>query len=162
MLERQKLMLILILLAIVFVVNVVVYEHHLRKDFVKLLKCNEKIKREFQMLNYFLKYEYWKEPLADSLLKMNVNCIAVYGLGEVGNRVIERLEDSQIEVKYGIDCGKGADWCRNRKVYTLEEQLPQVDVILISVFDKDSEIRKKLQEKTNVKIMSLEEIVCWT
>ena len=84
--------------------------------------------------------------------------IAIYGLGMAGNHLLADLENSSIKVIYGID-RLGSQLKRSFPVYTVEEELPEVDIIVVSViYDFDS-IYKILKEKFHGVIVSLEEIV---
>lgn len=84
--------------------------------------------------------------------------IAIYGLGMAGNHLLADLENSSIEIVYGID-KLGNQLRQNFPIYTMDAELPEADVIVVSViYDFDS-IYKSLKGKFSGPIVSLEEIV---
>lgn len=86
------------------------------------------------------------------------NHIALYGLGMAGNHLLAELEKSQVEIIYGID-RLGDKFKLAFPVYTLDEELPEADVIVVSVTYDFDNIYKSLKQKFAGSIVSLEEIV---
>lgn len=84
--------------------------------------------------------------------------IAIYGLGKMGNHLLKELKDTNIQVLYAIDT-KGDAVCNDTVVYTLNDKLPDTDLIVVTpVFDYDN-IERSLREKTDTKIVSLNSVV---
>lgn len=79
-------------------------------------------------------------------------------MGEIGARLYYELKDSEIELSYAIDSNSLAAYSE-LEVYNLEGKLPDAELIVVTaIFDFD-EIESKLSEITNIKIVSLEDIV---
>ena len=89
--------------------------------------------------------------------------IAIYGMGELGNRLLEELKSSpSVEVKYGIDKLKGhtyTDLPMKVLSESSKESLSGVDVIVVTAVFDINNIREKLEEVTDCEIISLEDVV---
>ena len=84
--------------------------------------------------------------------------IAIYGMGELGNRLLEELKDSDIEIAYAID-RKAEKIYSDLKVVAVEEELTPVDAIIVTPIFMYDEIEELLMDKVNYPIISLEDVV---
>lgn len=85
--------------------------------------------------------------------------IAIYGLGELGNRLYEQLKDSkQVAIKYGIDKQKEKG-IEGLRLYRPGEALLPVDAVVVtSIFDFEN-IKKTLALQIDCPIFSLEKVI---
>ena len=90
---------------------------------------------------------------------MNYKKIAIYGMGEFANRLMEELKNSDVEVVYGIDKDVCNSTSRVRNVYSLNDDLPQVDAIVVTPFYDMKSIKCDLKKKVDCPIVSLEEVI---
>ena len=75
-----------------------------------------------------------------------------------GETLIEELKETNVEAVYGID--KNADNIYvDISMYTIEENLPPVDAVVVTAITFFDEIEKKLSEKLECPIISLEDIL---
>lgn len=89
------------------------------------LQFNENI------LNAWLMLKNRNKKFEDFFVQRGYQNIAVYGMGYLGERFLEELKTSKVNVKYGIDrevVKKG-----DLLVYTMEDELPKADVIIVTV-----------------------------
>lgn len=85
--------------------------------------------------------------------------IAIYGIGEVGNRLYEELcRTSDIQIAYAIDAAPGKGHSQLR-VYTPEEPLPPVDAVIVSVDFLFPEIKPMLEEKVSCPVLSIDDVI---
>ena len=84
--------------------------------------------------------------------------IAIYGIGDVGSRFYEEMKNSNIEVKYAID-KKAGSVLVDLEVFSLEDKLPEVDVIVVTPFNFYDEIEGDLMEVSEADIVSIEDII---
>ena len=84
--------------------------------------------------------------------------IAIYGMGEIGNRLFEELSRfSRIKVKYGVD--KNVKQFQAVPILGLEDELPNVDVIVVTNNYIYEQIHELLQRKTTCPIVSIDDVV---
>ena len=117
-----------------------------------------KFKTYYNTLNRWLELKQKGVSLDKWFQKNGYKNAAVYGMGELGNRLYEELKDTEIRVEYAIDknaYGVSLDI----PVYQKEDELPDVDVIVISAVFAFSEISGELEKKCTCPIVSLEDIV---
>lgn len=90
----------------------------------------------------------------------HIQTIAIYGMASVGLRLQDELRKTNVEVKYGIDKYK----YKNRTdldIVTPDEKLEKVDAIIVTAIYYFAEIRDELSKKTDIAIISLEEVLDW-
>lgn len=96
--------------------------------------------------------------LAEYFKKNNYKTVAIYGMKELGERLLDELKDSGITVCYAID--KNADQIyADVDILTPEDELKPVDVIVVTAIYYFDEIEENLSEKVDYPIVSLEDIV---
>ena len=84
--------------------------------------------------------------------------VAVYGMKELGERFLDELKDTGIEVKYVVDRSKDMVVTDLPK-YTPDEELPEVDVMVVTAVYYYSDIAEEMEEKVTFPIVSLEDVV---
>lgn len=84
--------------------------------------------------------------------------IAVYGYSDMASRLTEELEGSSIHIDYYLD--KEKKWTEDGKqTIQIEEFVSSVDIIVITAFYYYDEIKKMLDERFLIGIISLKEII---
>ncbi len=133
------------------------------KKWDRIIQSQIKNKNKFQ--DNFLLYDHWLmlknegKSLSTYFEELEYKRIGIYGVGEIANRLYEELKDSEITVVCGID----QDVCNVKTVieniYCLQEELPEVDVIVVTPFNSFNSIENILKEKISCPIISIEEVV---
>lgn len=96
--------------------------------------------------------------VSEYLKRYEVAHVAVYGYGMLARHLLTELENTDIAVDYLIDRS-------NRKrslayeVKNLEDQLPRVDAVIITIVDEFDRIYNILKERMDCRFFSLYEIV---
>lgn len=84
--------------------------------------------------------------------------IAIYGLGKVGECLLEDLLQHHKNVVYGID-RIAKDRLNKLTIYSIEDELPDVDVIIITFIEDNREIVDYLRKKINCKIINFHDLL---
>lgn len=90
-------------------------------------------------------------------LENKVTTIAIYGISYVGECLIEELKNTDIEVKYAIDCQINLK--REINIISPYEEFPKVDMIIVTAISFFDEIQRELMLKTDIPIVSIKEIM---
>ncbi|MCI8374274.1 MAG: hypothetical protein HFI29_02390 [Lachnospiraceae bacterium] len=112
----------------------------------------------FLMMNQWVKVKQEGKHLTEYFEKNGYKKIAIYGMSYAGETLLDELKDTNVVVAYGID--ENAD-----KIYldvdivTLEERVEAVDVVVVTAITFFDEIEKKLMERLECPIVSLEDIL---
>lgn len=79
--------------------------------------------------------------------------VAIYGMGIIGKSLAKVLEDESVNIVYGIDQDEYKK--RNFKfpVYTLQEELECIDIIIVTVEEEYSHIKSELEKRVNADIV---------
>ena len=93
----------------------------------------------------------------DYIREKGYSSVAIYGMGALGNLLYEELEKDDIKVSFTIDSNKGV-FCRC-PVYSIEEEIPKVDIVLITVEVQVGEIIDQLAKK-GIQGISFQRFLC--
>ncbi len=132
------------------------------------VKLDKKVKAEhvyaqkhlmiMQMYNQWLVDKQKGKDLAGFFEDKNFHSIAVYGLSYLGERLVDELMGSGIEVKYAID--KKADKiCADVEVMQPTDHLPKVDAVVVTAVYFFDEIKSELAELVDCPIISLQDVL---
>lgn len=112
----------------------------------------------FAVTNKWLKNRNQGISVAEYFRKNEFSRIAIYGMGEIGKRLYEELHLEGIEIEFVLD-RRAQRLDSNLKICNIEDEIPPVDVIVITpTFDYDA-IEQTLREKTNCRIVSIRDVV---
>ena len=87
-----------------------------------------------------------------------IRSIAIYGMGKIGERFYDELKNTDITIKYIID-QKGGRICSDVNVITLKDNFAEVDAIIVTPLFHFAEIKEKLSAKTDIPVISIEDVL---
>lgn len=133
------------------------------KVFLRLTEHAKRRENKFRLYylleNQWLKLHNSGRKLEDYFIKNNIYRIAIYGMDDIGNRVQEELYQSEkVEIAYMID----EDAYRKYgigKVVDFEDVWEETDAILVTDEFYYPEIKMKILEKGDWKIISLKDVI---
>jgi hypothetical protein len=114
--------------------------------------------RSFQTACSMLAIDNLSENLQKFFLENNCKTIAIYGMGRLGDIIFHKLSHSQIHIMYGID-KKAKSIAYEIPVYSIEDNLEEVDMVIVTVTYSFREIKRSLQKKVSCPIASLDEVL---
>ena len=91
-------------------------------------------------------------------IENNINSVAIYGFGRIGRLVEKCLRNTDINVRYFIDSIKENGVGYPLKIYKLYHSLQYVDIVLITIVQKSTEVELQL-EKKGLKYIYLQELL---
>ena len=131
----------------------------LQQKYIKKLKLRARKERGlFFLMNQWIGLKQDNQQIETYFQKNNYQRIAVYGMGFVGMRLIKELRNTKLNIIYGID-QNAANISSDLKLLTLEDELPEVDVIIVTVLGSFQEIYDKLSTKIKCDIVAIEDII---
>lgn len=87
----------------------------------------------------------------------NIKKIAIYGYGDNGKILINYLLNIGVEIDYIVD--KNKDLYSNYTIFTPEENLPDSDIMLISIIDNSYKTSELMQKKLSCEVVRLQDII---
>lgn len=145
--------------ALVVAVGDVVIEHLLGKSTKQKSAKVDKFKGYYNMLNQWLILRQKGETLEKYFRDNGFKTIAIYGMGEMGNRLYDELCNTEIEVKYAIDKAVGSHFFSELDVRDIDSALDEVDAVIVTATFAFDEISEKLENRINCPIISLNDVV---
>ena len=118
----------------------------------------EKFKNYYNLLNQWLLLKNENKGLSDYFIKNNYKKIAIYGMGELGSRLVEELKDSDIVIKYAIDKNAGGAYSEI-EVRSMDDVLDNVDAVIVTAVFAFDEIEIELSKIVDCPIISLEDVI---
>ena len=118
----------------------------------------DKFKAYYNMLNQWLILKQEGKTLENYFIDNGYKSIAIYGMGEMGNRLYDELKGTSIEIKYAID--KNADSTYSElDVFGLEDEVEEVDVVVVTAVFAMDEIERDISENFICAVIPLEDVV---
>lgn len=128
-----------------------------KEDLEAERKRLKKFEDYFSILNNWLKLRNRGGEVQDYFLNNSFRCIGIYGMGELGKRLYEELKKGDVEIVFAMDRG-GYNLPNGLKIINEREEIPAVDVIVVTPTFDYSNIENSLKQRTHNKIVSISEI----
>lgn len=112
----------------------------------------------FLLMDQWVSIKQDGKRLENYFIKNNFRKIAIYGMGNVGKRIVKELKDSEIEILYGIDRSAESIYSEI-KLVTINQTLEKVDAVVITLVDDFEDVYDKLSEKLKCSIIAIEDII---
>ena len=130
----------------------------LSEQYGRLEKRSNKFVDYFKVLNLWMKKKKEHISVQGYLAGLGIRRIAVYGVGELGERLYEELENSDIEIAYGIDNNTSRNY-HQLPVRSLTQDLEEVQVIIVTPVADYEDIRSRIKQVTDCTVISLKDII---
>ena len=118
----------------------------------------DKFKGYYNILNQWLILKQEGRSLAEYFEANHYSTVAIYGMGEMGNRLYEELKDSNIKIQYSVDQNAESTYSE-LEVIDPEGDFAPVDAMVVTATFAFDEIEKELSQKVEFPIISLEDVV---
>lgn len=109
------------------------------------------------VMNIMLKIKFSKRRFTEFFYSKNINSIAIYGMGYLGERFAEELMEEEFDIKFGIDKRNFNNALI--KVINPEESFEKIDAIVVTPIHLFHEIKTSIEKKALCSIISLEEVI---
>ncbi|MCP4154321.1 MAG: hypothetical protein GY757_41740 [bacterium] len=118
----------------------------------------------FNILNKWLEKRNAGKWIGDYLKKQNITAVGVYGLGILGERLLEELDKSDIDVVYIVDGRWDLQGGRYDGIPVIGVNLilkySNVPMIIVTPFHAIEKIKKNLNENiASVQVKGIDEII---
>lgn len=128
-------------------------------------KINSICKDVERYSKYFYLYSSWLDArnkgkkISDYLVTSNIKSVAVYGMADIGYKVCKELAESKvIELRFIMDKIIPIDTAFAPAIKDWNN-IPKVDAIIVTPIHVYGAIENELKQKTEAKIISLEDII---
>lgn len=111
------------------------------------------LKRRMNAVEALVKLKENDIKYAEYLKQFKIRNVAIYGCGILGKYLYTELKDD-VEVKYFIDRDKNKVH-KKIPIYTLNDNLPGVDGVIITLLGEEEEVKEEIQKKMSCSIFML-------
>ncbi|MBE5936766.1 MAG: glycosyltransferase [Lachnospiraceae bacterium] len=127
--------------------------------FTKRINQLDKFKKMFFIYDGIMKAANEGVTVASFLRNNNYKKVAVFGYGYIGKFLRKELEkDEDISLEYVID--RNADYIKDGiPVYKIEEELPEVDCIIISLVQNEETVHNILENKMDAHVTDVKKLL---
>lgn len=114
----------------------------------------------FYVLDKWLQIKSRGDSLVTYFDDNSIKRIAIYGLGVLGKRLYEELQQEKVKIVCGIDQNAKNIQIDNLEIRTLEDEFPQVDAVVVTPV-AFREIEKEIYQKAGwrTEVVSIEDVV---
>ena len=144
--------------AIGFIVSGIVVGHIFRNIMKMDNQAIKKITRYYNILNKWLTLRQQQKTIVEFFEKNGYKTVAIYGMKELGERLVTELENTGIVVKCIIDQNTVVI---NKNILVLrpDDFIPDVDVVVVTASYYFSEIKKRLKGRVHGDVVSIDDVV---
>ena len=112
----------------------------------------------FMMMNQWVKVKQEGKNLSEYFEKQGYKKIAIYGMSYAGETLVSELENTSVQILYGIDKNSDSIYA-NIDVFSIEDSLEEVDAVIVTAITFFDEIEEELSTKFSCPIISLENVL---
>lgn len=123
------------------------------------MTTEERYQHAYLLLLHWLEALYLKHSAAEFFVDAGYGKIAIYGMGDLANRLIDDLRGSAVEVCYGIDRDPAGTVCGIEMIYSPDDVLPAVDAVVVTPFYAFDAVRESMGGKPGCSLISIEEVI---
>lgn len=128
------------------------------KQIEKIKKNSDKNLMLYHMANEWLMKKQNDKNCAQYITRLGYRKIAIYGMAIMGERLLDELRDTDVEVVYAIDRNVNNIYSY-LDVVSPDDELKEVDAIIVTSIAFFDEIKKDLSSKINCPIIALDDII---
>lgn len=121
-------------------------------------QCVKKVVKYYFILNDWLALRQKGETIAKFFEKNKYKRVAVYGMKELGERLIDELEKNGIEVTCIIDQNP-TQKTGKIPVISPTDEIPKSDVMVVTASFYFNEIRNRMKDRVDCDIVSMDDVV---
>lgn len=154
----MKRFLVTITILIAFIAGRITGDLKSGKKYLLLEKKHHKDAAIIKMLTIWVQQKQNGRLTERFFERNNYHKIAIYGMNDIGERLLDDLKNSQIEVKYAID--RNADNIMSKlKVVFPDSELEEVDAVVVTAIGYFDEIRETLYQRVKCPIVALNDVL---
>lgn len=122
-----------------------------------IIRC-KKSEAAFGLALKWLKVKQRGHSLAEYFRKSDIQSIAIYGMADMGKRLYDELEDSEIEIRYLLD-NNPKQMDKVLKFRSLDQGRLEADAIIVTVALAEKQIIDRLMKRGYKKVIGLSEVL---
>ncbi len=127
------------------------------KEMKRIQKRQDLFERLYRPINEWFAKEQAGRTLAKYLEEKQYKKIAIYGMGNLANRIYDALKNSPVEIVCCID--ENNSYYSDTELITISDDFPKLDAVIFTDFLKGEEVMNEIKKKGAFDILFLEDII---
>lgn len=128
------------------------------KDSIKIRQ--NKHYRLFAVFESWLSLKEEGKSLAEFLKRRNINTVAIYGCGKIGEHLAYEFGRGGIQIAYFIDQAANPEYqYREWRVISPEQPFASVDMVIVTVLSGEHDCIDILRKKTDAAIYLIQDLI---
>lgn len=144
------------------IIKVALFLTLLVAGFIQIYKyCNRECNKFKLLCDIYMQWIKNKQDgkeIATSLINKGYQRVAIYGMNKDGDILISDLRNSDVDIVCGID-RRAAKLSSDIPLFTPDDEIPEVDVIIVTAVAFYDEIKEAMEKKVKCPIISIEDAV---
>lgn len=120
-------------------------------------KMSDKFFSNTMVFNQWMMAKQSGKNIADYLKKNNYKKIIIYGMSYIGERLVDELNNTEIEIVAGVDRNAKGIFA-NMPMLLPDEDMPEADCMIVTPVFFFDEIKEKMAQRFSNPIISFEDI----
>lgn len=120
-------------------------------------KMSDKFFSNMTLFNQWMMAKQSGKNIADYLEKNNYKKIIIYGMSYIGERLVDELNNTEIEIVAGVDRNAKGIFA-NMPMLLPDEDMPEADCMIVTPVFFFDEIKEKMAQRFSNPIISFEDI----
>lgn len=156
----------IIIILLLFSISCVCWNIRVRKELskrkIEAASLNDSLKKQWEFYRLFVRWiqvHNHGKSVASYCKEKGIKRVAIYGMKEAGELLLDELEKGGIEVPCGIDRDADNIYVKTT-VIKPSEKIPDVDIIVVTAIHFYKQIEDELKKKVNCPIVSLLDVLC--
>lgn len=143
--------------AIGFIGGAVLMGRMASKNLSEWKKMSDKFFSNMILFNQWMMAKQSGKNIADYLEKNNYKKIIIYGMSYIGERLVDELNNTKIEIVAGVDRNAKGIFA-NMPMLLPDEDMPEADCMIVTPVFFFDEIKEKMVSRFSNPIISFEDI----
>ena len=143
--------------AIGFIGGAVLMGRMASKNLSEWKKMSDKFFSNMILFNQWMMAKQSGKNIADYLEKNNYKKIIIYGMSYIGERLVDELNNTKIEIVAGVDRNAKGIFA-NMPMLLPDEDMPEADCMIVTPVFFFDEIKEKMESRFSNPIISFEDI----
>lgn len=140
------------------ILGIVIAEKKNGKIIMKELLTSNKNLISFRIMNQWVKVKQKGKNLSEYFALAGYQKIAIYGMGYIGETLLNELSGTKIDVLYGIDQNADTIYA-NIDILSLKDELQRVDAVVVTAVNSFEAISENIKKKLDCPVISIVDIV---
>ena len=130
------------------------------RDTMRTIRQMRKNSKIFHVMRNWIDLKNQGKDFKGFFVSHQYRTAAIYGMGYIGESLYLELKNSNIQVMYAVD-RSAIDFKQELAIFRMEEELPETDIIIVTLVEKCDDICRRLAEKVRCPVVTIQQLLAY-